>query len=154
MGATQGCSYVERVQPHSPIESARPVEKAAGPTPTSLWAKCKDAVHEFRRFQKFLMKHFSSPSQAFDILFEGCQGRVVRGEFKRLTEKAGFRGDTGLVFAMLKDGADEYITRDSFRQRLKTRASKTGDDFLAVVGQAIAAAALQEKSLGAAGEGF
>lgn len=108
------------------------------------------------------MKQYSSPNHAFDSLFNGedsPEGRnvIVRKDFIRRMEKAGFKGDTGVVFAMLKDGKDDFITRESFKQRLralgKAKGDK-GDKFLVVVGQAVAAAALENQGLGKALENF
>lgn len=167
MGATQACASVEKAQSCSLIQSVRPESlirtgSEASPTitsfaksrsetmsasPISLWAKCKEAVHEFRSFQKFLMKRYSGPGDAFDELSEGCKdsprGCIGKEDFTRLVKKAGFKGDCSLVFAMLK-GGDDSITRDSFKTRLKAKASKQGDDFAAVVGQAVAFAALEK----------
>lgn len=180
MGASQGCSSTERVQPCGIIQPIRPVrtiasEISSAPSkrstldlksdtaarrPISLWAKCKDAVHEFRRFQRFLMRYYSGPNQAFDLLFQACKNkgsardRVEIEDFICLVDKAGFKGDTRVVFAMLKDGADDFITRDSFRRRLKGRRSTDGDKFLAVVGHAVATAALVDNGVGAVLEGF
>jgi len=182
MGATQAqCVSIERSQPCGLIKAVSPVNtigrstsstaksiskstsnsKNAAPA-QSLWAKCKDAVQEFRGFQAFLMKQYSSPNHAFDSLFNGedsPEGRnvIVRKDFIRRMEKAGFKGDTGVVFAMLKDGKDDFITRESFKQRLralgKAKGDK-GDKFLVVVGQAVAAAALENQGLGKALENF
>eukprot|EP00746_Dinoflagellata_sp_MGD_P163090 gnl/MRDRNA2_/MRDRNA2_90960_c0_seq1.p1 gnl/MRDRNA2_/MRDRNA2_90960_c0~~gnl/MRDRNA2_/MRDRNA2_90960_c0_seq1.p1 ORF type:complete len:296 (-),score=40.22 gnl/MRDRNA2_/MRDRNA2_90960_c0_seq1:109-996(-) len=159
MGAAQACTSVQKAQSCTLIKSCRPdalicTGSEASPTikskaasPISLWAKCKDAVHEFRSFQKFLMKRYSGPGDAFDFLSEGCKGSprgcIGREDFTRLVKKAGFKGDCSLVFAMLKAG-DDFITRDSFKQRLKARPNKKGDDFAAVVGQAVAFAALEK----------
>jgi hypothetical protein len=122
--------------------------KSTSASPVSLWSKCKEAVHEFRSFQTFLRKRYSSPGDAFDFLVEGCKesptGCVSREDFTRLVGgEAGFKGDTGLVFAMLK-GGDDCITRDNFKKRLKARPNKEGDAFAAVVGQAVAFAALEK----------
>lgn len=157
MGATQACSSMDKASPCTFLQSSRPVdmiEVPSGPSKSharksslSLWTKCKDAVSEFRSFQRFLMKQYSGPSQAFDLLSEGCKDSprncITREDFTRVVKKVGFKGDSALVFAMLKDGADDFITRDSFRRRLKGRPNKKGDDFAAVVGQAVAFAALE-----------
>jgi len=165
MGATQACSSIERpaqkctiiqsVRPDSTIRRESQASSAhlkskkdnVASSPVSLWSKCQNAVHEFRKFQKFLKKQYSGPSQAFDSLFEDCKhsprGCVSREDFICLVEKAGFKGETRLVFAMLKGGAEEFITRDSFKKRQKARPSNEVDDLADVVGQAVAAAALE-----------
>merc|ERR1719473_724172 len=166
MGATQGCSSIEKVhscsvlQPirpptymgHEPIRNSRTdVAAVRHRTIISLWAKCKNAVGELSRFQKFLRRRYSEPSHAFNMIFKECKRtgaeNITREDFMHHVEKAGFKGDHGVLFVMLKDGASDFVTRHSFCQRIKIRDGKRGERFLAVVKQATTTAALVDKGV-------
>lgn len=109
----------------------------------AMWARCKQAVEELRQFRKFLQGQYASPGVAFDKLFERCSGAFVgRDAFTECSRRAGFQGDAGLVFDLLKD-AEEGIAREGFIRRLKAVKTKPGQDFMAVVELAVAAAALK-----------
>lgn len=168
MGATQGCSSIEKATA-SVLQATRPASKivdapvqnakvnvsaARHRTIISLWAKCKNAVRELSRFQKFLRRHYSTPNQAFHMIFknkeceriDGLDGEyVTRDDFMHLVEKAGFKGDSGALFVMLKDDAGDFVTLHSFLQRLKVCGNARGEKFFAVVKKAVTTAALVDK---------
>lgn len=178
MGATQGCSSMEKMQSCSLIQPVRPSDTVQGFERSSsnsksdaavtrpmkiisLWAKCKGAVHELGKFQKFLRRRFAGPNEAFDYFLQGCKNRdrdfceyIVKDDFVHGVEKAGFKGNIRVVFAILKADTGDFITRHSFRQKLKARDTAQGDKFFKVVRQAVATAALVEKRLEATSERF
>jgi len=178
MGATQGCSSIEKghsctvLQPtrpastieHAPVKDSKTdVAAVRHRTIISLWAKCKNAVRELSRFQKFLRRRYSTPNESFVQIFKECErhdgaigGYVTREDFMHHVEKAGFRGDSGALFVMLKDGAGDFVTRHSFLQRLKVRSNgnERGDKFFAVVKQAVTTATLVDKGVEEESERF
>eukprot|EP00746_Dinoflagellata_sp_MGD_P160340 gnl/MRDRNA2_/MRDRNA2_87038_c0_seq1.p1 gnl/MRDRNA2_/MRDRNA2_87038_c0~~gnl/MRDRNA2_/MRDRNA2_87038_c0_seq1.p1 ORF type:complete len:248 (+),score=35.29 gnl/MRDRNA2_/MRDRNA2_87038_c0_seq1:107-745(+) len=157
MGATQACSSIDRMRPSSymgqePLRNSRTdVAAVRHRTIIGLWVKCKDAVVELSRFQKFLRRRYSEPSHAFSMIFKECihtdGERITREDFVHHIEKSGFKGDSGALFVMLKDSADECVTRFSFCQRIKIRDDKRGQRLLAVVKQAVATAELVDQGV-------
>jgi len=111
---------------------------------SALWKRGASAIAELSSFRKFLKKHHASPGDAFDAMFKDSLlhgDKVGRDGFVDGSLKAGFEGDAGILFDLLKDD-DMSVTRDNFQQVLKIK----GDDFTRVVQQAMESNKFMDKA--------
>jgi hypothetical protein len=123
-----------KAQPHGKSEKSS----------SALWKLGASATAELCSFRKFLKNHYASPGDAFDAMFKDCLlhgHKVGRDGFVDGSLKAGFEGDAGILFDLLKDN-EMSVTRDNFKQILKNK----GDDFARVVEQVMESKKLMDEA--------